>query len=343
MPDVRIPRGWFVVEGVPLPVLELDATVHTYKSADTFAATLALSALPREFDEAYWAAQTRIPCEVVLTHGGVRKRLIAGTADQIEIGFHDRRIRVNGRDRAAGLIEAKTTEKFQNRTASEIASDIAARHGLKADVTATTQKVGAYYDIDHARLTDRDTEWNLLSALAEREGFVCFVSGDTLTFKAGADQSLPVYPITYVPPSLESHARGDFTTLRVVRNLTLSRKVKTVVRSWNTKRKEAVRSERDLSGDGSDQPLVYEYRLPGLSQEQADKIAEQRLAENTRHEISIQIDAPGDLAIDPRMKLALSGTGTALDQAYFIDSIEHRLGEGHRMTVTAKNRSEKRR
>ena len=123
----------------------------------------------------------------------------------------------------------------------------------------------------------------------------------------------------------------------------LGKKVKSVVRSWNSKDKKVIKSEKELSGSGEGE-LLYEYRVPGLNQEQADKIAEKRLAENTRHEISIEVSAPGDTSIDVRMKLQLSGTGTAFDQSYSIDTIEHAISfdGGYRMNIRGKSKSAKR-
>ncbi len=108
-----------------------------------------------------------------------------GRHDPIDV--LNRTVEIDGRDLTARLLDARTQETFSNQTASEIAETLAARHGLTADVTATTTLAGRYYATEHDRITlgqfsRATTEWDLLTFLAAREGFEAYVAGQTLTF-----------------------------------------------------------------------------------------------------------------------------------------------------------------
>lgn len=350
--QARQPRAWLKVEGEALPVLSLDVTNTTTRSSDTFSASLALRGNGK--DAAFWAGKSSIKCEAVIDDGSGPKTMLEGQADHIEVDFSHGTVHVSGRDKSDQPIEAKTTEKFLNKTASEVAKEIAGRRGLQADVDDTKDKVGTFYGNETAKLTDQDTEWNLLSRLAQREGHSLYITGGKLFFKkasgnqagdSAADGADSVFKINYAAPTPANHARGNFTLLQVTRNCSLAGEVKVKVKSWNTEKKEGVKAEKTKGGPGSGgaasrQPLTYEYRLPSLTQEQADNIAQQRLDENTKHELTLTCDAPGDTSITVPGKVQLTGTGTDFDQTYFLTTVTHSVRDGYRMAIAAKNKSE---
>lgn len=346
MGTLRSPRAWLTIDGSPIPVIEASAHLNTLSSADTFSATLAFSALPAAHDLAWFCATTPITASIdfgTQADGSDRTTLVTGKLTQVDPDWATRTLRINGRDATGDLIEKKSNEKFQNQTAEQIVKTIGSRHGLTIQSDGGTSKAGKTYQIDYAKMTDMHSEAALIQHLADREGKIWFVKGTSLYFVKADSATLGSYAVNYVPPTTQSFASGNFLRLRGVKNLTLSKQTKVNVRSWNHKQKKAVTSTKSLSGTG-DTPVVYDYRLPNLSQEQADKIATQRLDENTRHELSVEVEMPGDPTLDPRMQLVLSGTGTIFDQAYAIDSIDHEISfdSGYRMTVRTKGRNKKR-
>jgi hypothetical protein len=61
----------------------------------------------------------------------------------------------------------------------------------------------------------------------------------------------------------------------------------------------------------------------------------------TRHERVLQATMPGELTLSPRSLLTLTGTGTAFDQTYFVDTIERSINfeSGFIQHIRAKNSS----
>ena len=61
----------------------------------------------------------------------------------------------------------------------------------------------------------------------------------------------------------------------------------------------------------------------------------------TRHERLLSAELPGDLELDSRSLVRLSGTGTSWDQAYYPESVTRRLSfeGGFTMSLRAKNHS----
>jgi hypothetical protein len=109
-------------------------------------------------------------------------------------------IHITGRDLTAKLIDTKTSENFLNQTSSQIAQTLAARHGLAAQVTATTTRVGTYYSQNHSGLSQERSEWDLLVELAAYEDFDVYVRGETLYFQPKPTDSGERYVIEWRQP-----------------------------------------------------------------------------------------------------------------------------------------------
>ncbi len=335
--DVRWPRLRVLAEGREvLGVFEADVVSNNHFAADSFQLGVAVAA-----DPAGNAALTASPgvvldVQVSLDDGSGFTSLVQGEADQVRLDATRGVLRLEGRDLSARLIETRTAETFANLTASEIAELLAGRHGLAADVQATTRLIGRGWaqgrDVvglgRHGRVT---TEWDLLVALAGFEGFDVWVSGTTLHFRPGeAGGSVTLTP-------------SEVSSLRLERAMTLAGDIEVVVRSWNVLQSRAFTQVARRQGTGhggkSERAQRYVYVLPGLTPDEALQVAQARLAEITRHERVVAIEMPGELEISPRGRLTLAATGTDFDQDYWVDRVARRISvaQGFRQTVHGRN------
>jgi phage protein D len=321
---VRAPRLVILANGTPLAgVIEAEVTSHNHDAADRFCARLALDADPMAAQ--FWAGAADILADIRFSlDAGAGQSLMQGTVDHVEIDPIARLVSIEGRDLTARLIETRTQESFANRTASEIATILAARHGLTPEVTATTTPVGRYYQDQHDRIVLDQfsralTEWDLLVWLANQEGFRVFVRGTTLYFQpeATSPRVLPITP-------------ADVQDMRLGRALNLARTIEVTVKSWNSRQQDAF-TQTARSGGGSDTGVPQRIVLvrPNLSMDQALKLAQSTLAKLTRHRMVLNLTMPGELLLTPGDALALSGTASGLDQLYFVDSIHRRLSARH--------------
>lgn len=333
--SIRAPRLEILADGAPLAgALEAEVTTNTYYAADRFRARLALDADPGAVG--YWAAAGEIMLDIRIGMGGPAVSFIQGAVDRVRIDPIERVAVLEGRDLTARLIEARTQESFVNRTASEIAGLLATRHGLTARITATTTKVGRYYQDEHDRITLGQfsramTEWDLLTWLARQEGFDVFVRGTTLTFGPGTEQ-----------PRVARLRPGDAMNLRLERALTLARDIEVVVKSWNSHQQNAFTKTARAAGPRKDGHASVQRHVlvrPNLGADEALKLAQTTLAELTRHRMVLHATMPGDLTLAPRDMVLLEGTGTAFDQAYAVDEVTRRVSIRHGFTqhVRARN------
>lgn len=349
---VRQPRMLALINGQPAAGLKsIEVENNSFYQADTFRATLSLSAQPATNDLNWWSSQTAIDCEIFAGFPTDPVRytkadltsLILGQVDHMEFDLLRGEIHLTGRDWSAKFIDAQTTEKFQNQTASQIAQALAARHGMTAQVTATTTKAGLFYEIDHVRLTDRKTEWDLLTWLAQEEDMAVFVKGKTLYFQPRPQPTDDPYILQY-QAGLNGPASANFMDVRLERALTLSNGVVVNVRTWNQKQKKGFTvsyPKKVSSTKATKAPQQYWYVKPNLDTQKALAFAQQKYHEIVAHEMKLRAEMPGDVLLTCQNIIKLGGTASAFDQVFYPSAIHRRMSwdEGFRMDIEAKNHS----
>jgi len=325
------------VNGAKCPVISAQVTQTRDQQADTLRATLSSTACNMVGrGPAFWLQEDKIALALIAGAGPNAGELFRGEADSADISFDGTVIQVSGRDKSKGLMDNKSTEGFLNKTADEIVGELGGRRGLKVDAGKGQDKAGKVYSDNFMKLTDHMSEWSVIQHLADREGKVAYVRGDTLHFKEIDDDTLGEYAIRFTQPTLGMHATSNVLSLSVRRNITLAKKTKVKVGSWASKKKDKNTGEAEHQG-GSNGTVEHVYRHANLTKEQAEKIAKKRLREHVRHELEVNISAPGRATVNPELRLRLSGTGTAADQLYYIDRVEHDIGDGYLMSITARN------
>lgn len=354
----RQPRGIVKINGQAVEGwTEWEVDSNTFREADTWSVAFAASNLKAPFDLAWFASQTTINAELF---GGLPpdpenysasdlKSYIYGLADQLTYDPAQGILSLSGRDLTSLLIDTKTTEKFQNQTASQIATTLAQRHGLNPVVTATTGPVGKFYEIDHVSLTATNTEWDLLTWLASLYQFVVYVDGHDLHFEPAPKEGSSDYLIQWTPPGENGWPTCNVQSLVFRRTLTVGKGVVVQVRSWNQKQKKGFTATYPTShakgikpGNATEPAQVYSYVIANLTQEQANQKARALYNGIIQHEMRMEADLPADEALTKTSVIKVTGTGTAFDQTYYPESITRRLGvdSGFTMEVQAKNHSD---
>lgn len=348
-----------LVNGQAMPFVSWETDANSHYQADTFRCVVAVSALPANFGVAWWMAQDQLDVEIFVGFPADPVRfsasdltsVFAGRVDDLQWDLPRGLLDLTGRDLTAVLIDTKTSEKYPNKTSSEVAQAIAAAHGLQAQVTATTAKVGKLYAIDHVRLQDDRSEWDLLTWLAREEGFQVFVDGKTLHFQPVDAKAAP-FAVKWTPaPSDGGWPTFDGTNITLNHSLTLAKDIRVEISSWNLKTGKKVtafaeaKRIRNRVTRNAGKPVtptqIYSRTIAGLDHEAAQKRAQQILAELSKHEMRLTIEGPADASLAITDTIQLSGTDTPFDQVYFPDSIARTFAteEGFRWHIEAKNHS----
>lgn len=349
-PALRHPRVAAKLNGTRLDDHLEAITVQTnrYRQADGFTLTLRLDETGTGPASVAMLSDTaEMAVEILAGDPQPTVLLIEGRVDDVEIDEGRREVRLSGRDRTADLLDARTAEKWPNRTASEIATELAQKHGLTPVVTRTTKRSGLYYEREYSRLETEVTEWSLLVFLAEQEGFDVYVRGRELHFAPPQDEAkAPRWVLDYQAiKGAPAYPRGPVGSFYMRRALTVARDIEVRVISWNsslgraiTAKARADRSARRSRPQSQASTQVYVIRRAGLTEEQASRLAQQQLETITRQERALDVDGvPADVRLTPEHLLILKGTGTAFDQSYRLDAIDWEYRDGFSMRLRARN------
>lgn len=330
---------------IVLPAFSAEVTNNSHFTSDGFRAECSLTKMPPGYGAPYWSDSVNDRVQVSMGTGtGTVAPFILGQVDNVEIDQVRQVLCLTGRDLSAVFLDTQTTEKFQNQTSSQIATLLAARHGLQANIAPTITDVGTYYSVDNVNLTRRQSEWDLLIYLAQHEGYDLWVSGNTLNFQPAIDLTKTTpYVLLYSPPSAGQFA--SFTDLKMNRSQTLARDIIVTVRSWNQVHQKGfsvtAKRQQPNKGQRAGGPAQnYVFTVPNLDQQAALNYAKRKLEEISRMERVINAELAGDDTLTIRTPIKLVGTGTSFDQMYYPDTIKRMASfESFRMSVRAKNHS----
>ena len=340
---VRSPRVKVLIDGDLLQGVEsAEIEANSHRQADTFHLKVAFNTGFKPID--WWMSQDRhdTQLDIRILMDGDEQSLIIGRPDEIMYEPEQGILNISGRDLSGLLQDTPAEGAFQNQTSSEIATAMANKVGLTPVVTATKGDARRYYGsththVHHKRGSSNDTAWNVLSKLADDEGYDLYVSGNELHFEPEPD------PTTLEPYGI--HWDQDNANKSNVMALTVSsqlhvaaKKVVVEVQSWASQQGHGLKAISP-AGASTKGAKVYPYRRPNMTQAQAQAFADQKYTEITKHGFTLDFQCPGELNLTCRDAVQLSGLGDAA-QLYFVDSIrrEISMSDGFQQTVALKNK-----
>lgn len=352
---VRQPRAQVLLNNKPLSWIEWDVELRAHFAADIWHVQIECWQQPENFGIEYWADATGAIIEIkggfllenqeVDEVPGVVVSVIIGQVDDVEIDPVQGTIELHGRSLAAKLIDTKTTNKWPNRTASQIATELAQEQGLTPDITPTKTPIGQYYNSAYADISRSISEWELLTFLAQKEGFECYVIGNTLYF--GPMKKDPNPFAVWVRRDQFGNVASNTTRLSLKRSLTLAQDLTVSVithDNWTNTQSKATASRRSRALGGTQHITpqtrqAYVLRRPGMTKEQAQQLASNTLADLTKFERTLEFTIEGNPLMTIQRQILFQNTETSFDQLYFVDRITQsmKFEHGYEMTVHAKN------
>lgn len=304
----------------------------------------------------WWSRQTELPVDIQigLAANGTNASpswtsLLIGEADKMTIDPTRFLVDIEGRDLTARMIDGKVSASYVNQSSAQIIQSIAAAHGLTAEVGSTAGVSGRFWATDRetstfAQSSALTTDWDMIVALAKKEGFDAYVEGTTLHFKpaAGAGNNY----IWRHEIDQQGRQIGNVIDLKMDRILTASKGLHVTVKSWHAKQSRSFvktsSSTTSIAPKGTAAAQEYILQHPNMTEDEAQDYANRVASEIAKHELLIQATLPGDLLLNTRLMVELTGTNTAFDQTYFPSSItkEVSVHSGFIMHASCKNRAD---
>jgi len=255
--------------------------------------------------------------------------LFDGLVESIAYDPINRLAQVEGRDYSSVLMNTSYQDAYLNQTASEIATQIAQRHGFNPSITPTTTLAGDYQGDGysqmllntHSRIT---SEWDLLSHLAENEGFELFVTGTTLVFA----------PLTSLETNYLTLCNSDVKSVRFHRNCPLSSQTTLTVKSWNTWQNQMVyytdgwsddQTVSDPAGLSCDPATEIAIVRPNLTSSDAERLVQRYSGALAERVLSVEIAIPGEMLLKPFDTVTFGGNGSSFDADYIVRSVRRQF------------------
>ena len=328
----RVPRARVIVGGqVATGVIDVRVMSTNYYSADWFHVSLTYTG-DQTPPVAYWSSvegcEVDIQCR--LRPQEVYRSLIEGYVDSVVIDPIYRIVRIEGRDHSASLLSTCSRTAYANLSAGEIVSLVAINRGLIPNVYPTADLIGRFYGSGNDEMligqySNNMTDWDLIVQLARREAFDVYVVGKTLYFGPPGGAAKKMFSVT----------PEDVTDLRLERSLVRPTDVAVSVRSWNSQLQQALGT--GLAGmpggwapnavdAGRSSASTTMVMAPNLRPDDIVRINRMISQELIQHRRTIELEMPGELDMNPRCGISLSGTGTVFDQYYDIESVDRLFG-----------------
>jgi phage protein D len=228
-------------------------------------------------------------------------------------------------------------------TSQQIMQNIVANHPqVSLDLSQAGAGVGTPYDQLTGRLFLHRSEWDVMTGLADHEGWRIRMDGRTVVVEPKpSPDTAQSYAVYYTPPTSGQGVTSNCMSLRLTHSKNIASGVDVIVEAHDAKSGTQVRarSRSSRSAFNTAGRTTYTFNFPGMTQDQAQQAADARAGQISLFEYALDFMMPGDPTLTVDQMIALSGTGTAFDQSYYIAQIAHVLDMtlGYEMTVTGQN------
>jgi len=352
--SVRVPVFTVLINQVPvLNFKTIKVIQNSHYTSDRFELEIPLYGQPNGINLDFWHDLTDAELQIVgAIQNGASQQLVIGPIDEVVTRLMAGTVKVTGRDYSGALIETRIyASSYLNMTSTGVAAKIAAEHGLDVSTPQqTTTQIGVYYEDANRTLTSYQlTEWDLLTALADREGFVVEMQGRVLYFGPKPAYNDDAYVIAVNRGNDGPPTMANVGEIELSRSMTWARDIVVKVESTNAldqktysdteKAVNAIRTNRSGLKFPAQQ---YYFNIPGLDANGVKQRAVTILSQLSQSEKLMSIEEmPGDPLMTMKTPIKLIGTGSGWDQTYYADEIVHMYGveegEGWKMSVRAKN------
>jgi hypothetical protein len=265
---------------------------------------------------------------------GVTATLMTGTLQEASFDYIKGKINFFGQDLSKAFHENKTSEKFINRMATDITQTLVTRCGIGCNISvAASIMAGKQVGQDYVKLTDSVSYAYVIQKMAEIDSARWFIDANGMFHYVAIGSPTGTYSIT-VNRNVQP-IQSDCLELHVRRNIAAAAPHQVELKSWNAPKKQVITGTASKGGTGKLQKYVY--RVPGLTQQQAQKHAQSFSNERASHELTVSATVVGDTTVSAGMGLQLSGTNY-FDQQFDIDEVHNDFGmSGHRTHIVAKS------
>jgi hypothetical protein len=310
------PRAIIEVSGVAVKwtdIISLRVENTLYMAADSFEITLDNSNLLSNWFRKEQEVKLYIGYVKDPTNWGKKDltHMFTGKIDGVKPSFgNPNTVQLIGRDYSARMIDTQSTIAFKHQKSGQIAKYFANKYNLKF--------IGQPGDTDISKemITDKK-EWDILQALADREGFVCYVTKNKELYFGPRKQSdeKSIFTFSRISGKVNCSIDYDDSSLDVITKVT--------VKHWHKKKLIQASAENKLLTKVVGQVkerVVYDPKAKTIAL--ASSIAKKRLTEWSRNVVTASAHSYLIPILAAEKKVLTEGTGR-FDGTYYIEHVTH--------------------
>ena len=256
----------------------------------------------------------------------------AGGASQIE---------VSGYDLSHKMMKGKKSPPAWNQKKdSDVVTEIARRYGFDTSKVEDTK-------ISHPKIKqDKESDYDFIKKLADRNGFELFVFEKTLFFRPPAINTTPELALqwgkTLMSFSPEINIAEQVTEVKVIGWDPASKKeiIGKASKGQEESRGKGKQSGSEMAGKVYKDPVVEEVRKPVYSQAEADRLAKAILSRLSEGLVKGTGECIGAPTLKPGLTISLEGLGKRFSKPYYLDKTTHTIGtSGYKTSFSVKDNS----
>jgi hypothetical protein len=331
-------NGWVEINGSRFQVVSGLCSFNSLNSINEINAKIPLT--PYFNQIVGLTGYNTVKCKaIVLTHGSEWTLNPQGFfVKSITFNLTNTWIQIYCHDPFTAMESQRTTDTWTNKKGHEIAQDLVGRLGLSFSSTPSKVMAGRKIGKEFVKLTDNVTYLHAIHKLAEMDGKRVYADENgTVNYKEPGTGS--TYSVMWRKPTPQQPMVSDCLNLSVIHNLDASGTQSAKIPSWKPDKKQTNTGTYTIPGTGETRQL---YSDPdNLEMDQAQQKALADAERDASHEWEISATVVGDPSVKVDGKVQLTGTGSALDQSYPIDSVVHNFGyNGYTTTINAKTKGQ---
>ena len=176
-----------IIAGQVFPVSSWKAVLANHGSMGTATAKGSLSDLINSGLDIVDASQAvnGATFDIRIGYDGGNDLVFSGVVDDCDLNWDDDSFEVRGRDHSAVLADGRQTVAgldYRNQTIGQIARQIAAKFGFKADITDPGIMAGPEMNGENFYVPQPRNYWNMLQELADTVGYECYVTPEQVLY-----------------------------------------------------------------------------------------------------------------------------------------------------------------
>lgn len=223
-------------------------------------------------------------------------------------------VQILGRDYSAKLVDTEYSVAYQERTSSQIAELLAKNHGLTPRVTATREIIPKDIFADKK-------EWDILQTLADREGFVCYVTKEKELYfgeRRVQDETVIAELRPHAAEKTNCTLEFDDSSVGVYNTVT--------VKHWHKKKliKATAKNEFLIKEMGVKELVVYDSKAK--TESLAKTSAEKRLKERSRAVVTAKFQMTASPYLQAEKKVNVVGCGR-FNGPYYLENVKLELNK----------------